>query len=60
MNIVEKPTRQSQGDHSTIFMEPEANNCFSINGYVVLNSVVNICFDVEIIVLHLFDYLYQA
>ena len=43
-----------------MFMEPEANNCFSINGYVVLNSVVNICFDVEIIVLHLFDYLYQA
>ena len=38
----------------------EANNCFSINGYVVLKSVVNICFDVEIIVLHLFDYLYQA
>ena len=30
MNIAEYLSRQSQGKYSTIFTEPEGNNCFSI------------------------------
>lgn len=41
MNIVEAPTRSSRGDYSTMFTEPETNNCFSINDQALSNFVVN-------------------
>ena len=40
VNIVEKSLRQSQGDYSTIFTEPEENNCFSIIPQVIIRVTV--------------------
>ena len=38
MNIVEKSLRRSQEDYSTIFAEPEENNCFSIIAQVIIRA----------------------
>ena len=38
MNIVESCPRRSRGDYSTIFAEPEENNCFSVIAKVIIRA----------------------
>ena len=38
-NIVEKSPRRSRGDYSTIFTEPEENNCFNIIAQVIIRAI---------------------
>ena len=44
VNIVEKSLRRSQEDYSTIFAEPEENNCFSIIAQVIIRANAFYCF----------------
>ena len=44
VNIVEKSPRQSRGDYSAIFTEPEVNNCFSIIAQVIIRATAFLLF----------------